>query len=255
MEEMVKITLGEYKITVDKSTADRLESDPDFLQKYYAQLQEVIGNNKSKVIESEQMKLAESKVWTTSRTQTTRDKSATEYFIQLRKELDNKFMDKTTSKIFLWTEISLKMNEAGFFVGEGTEGREKCRQKFVNLQSSYMKYMDRKRTTGEGKIEKPPYYDNLDEILGNKDKTQPVLLIDSTILTSTGISSASPLSIANDCSQPSTSKISCTSLSSIANDCSQPSISKGTFSNRFTGESIKSSVTPKKMRCWKSFMF
>lgn len=95
-------------------------------------------------------RIRRNKVWTTSRTQTESDKAATIYFLALRKKLNHKFSDKCTPKNSLWLEIAGNMNEAGFFVGEGTEGREKCRQKFVNLHSSYIKYMDKKRSTGEG---------------------------------------------------------------------------------------------------------
>lgn len=93
----------------------------------------------------------QNKIWST-RVQTKIDKTATFYFLELRKELNNKFADKYTPKNSLWQKIAQKMNEANFFVGDGIEGREKCRQKFVNLQSSYMKYIDKRRNTGEGTI-------------------------------------------------------------------------------------------------------
>lgn len=71
------------------------------------------------------------------------------------------------------------MNEMGFYVGLGTEGREKVRQKFANLQKIYIKYFDLQRTTGQGKISLPKYFDELDEILGDKHKVNPAKIIDS----------------------------------------------------------------------------
>lgn len=67
----------------------------------------------------------------------------------------------------------------GYFVGEGIQGREKVRQKFANLQFAYFKTNERRRRTGEGKVDDSPYYKEMDEILGDQHKTQSVLLMDS----------------------------------------------------------------------------
>ncbi|CAH1106794.1 unnamed protein product [Psylliodes chrysocephalus] len=48
-------------------------------------------------------------------------------------------------------------------------------------KSSYFKYKDKQRRTGEGKIDKPPYYDELENILGDRHNAQPLLVIDSTV--------------------------------------------------------------------------
>ncbi|CAG9773497.1 unnamed protein product [Ceutorhynchus assimilis] len=108
------------------------------------------------------------------------DVQATTYLLELRKEMSNQFDDRKHSKNTLWQQIAKKLNEKNFFVGQGLEGAEKCRKKFANLQASYVKYKDKKKGTGEGYICKPPFYDELDEILGFKDKITPQLLIDST---------------------------------------------------------------------------
>jgi hypothetical protein len=65
----------------------------------------------------------------------------------------------------------------GYSVGEG--GREKCRQKFANLQSSYLRTKEKRRRTGEEKVQDSPYFQEMDAILGDKHKTQPLLVIDS----------------------------------------------------------------------------
>ncbi|KAG5893980.1 hypothetical protein JTB14_006583 [Gonioctena quinquepunctata] len=66
------------------------------------------------------------------------------------------------------------------FVGHSVLGREKCRQKFMNLQHTYTKYKDQIRQTGEGFIKKPPFFDELDDILGDKHKSNPVIIFDSS---------------------------------------------------------------------------
>lgn len=71
------------------------------------------------------------------------------------------------------------MNKNNFFVGDGLEGAEKCRKKFSNLQTSYIKYKDKRHQTGQGKIIKPPFIEEMEEILGKKDKITPQLVIDS----------------------------------------------------------------------------
>lgn len=63
---------------------------------------------------------------------------------------------------------------------EGVNAREKVRQKFSNLQSTYIKYRDSQKRTGEGKLKAPKYFDELEEILGFKHKANPILVIDST---------------------------------------------------------------------------
>jgi hypothetical protein len=67
----------------------------------------------------------------------------------------------------------------GHFVGTDIAGREKVRQKFANLQSAYLKTKERRNRTGEGSVENSPYYNEVDAILGDKHKTDPVLIMDS----------------------------------------------------------------------------
>lgn len=118
-------------------------------------------------------------IWSSSKNQTSRDNDATMLFLELRKNMDDKFSDKKNNKNMLWTEIATKLNEMGYYVGQGVQGRDKCRQKFTNLQASYIKYKDKQKMTGQGKVVMPPFFHEIDEILGSKDKTNPVLVIDS----------------------------------------------------------------------------
>lgn len=80
------------------------------------------------------------------------------------------FSDKKHSKQSLWTAIALEMNEAGFSIPTGKDGAEKCRQKFANLQRTYMNFVRKVDTTGEYRVERPPYYEEMDNILGDKHK-------------------------------------------------------------------------------------
>ncbi|KAF5272760.1 hypothetical protein FQA39_LY07787 [Lamprigera yunnana] len=82
------------------------------------------------------------------------------------------------------------MNEMGFYVGDGETGAEKCRQKFANLQSSFVKTNDKRKRTGEGKINNPPYFDESSDILGDKHKTNLIMIIDSITATASTSSSA-----------------------------------------------------------------
>ncbi|KAL1488703.1 hypothetical protein ABEB36_014502 [Hypothenemus hampei] len=89
----------------------------------------------------------------------------TQLFLSLRKEHNEKFNDKKTLKTTLWQKIALELNNKGYDIPKGREGGEKCRQKFANLQR-------RKR-------DPPPFFNELQEILGDKDKVNPPYLEDS----------------------------------------------------------------------------
>lgn len=62
------------------------------------------------------------------------------------------------------------MNEIGFNVGNGAEGREKCRQKFSNLQGSHVKTLEKQKSTGKEQVKLPPYFEEVYEILGENTK-------------------------------------------------------------------------------------
>ncbi|KAG5899089.1 hypothetical protein JTB14_021592 [Gonioctena quinquepunctata] len=65
------------------------------------------------------------------------------------------------------------MNEMDFF-GHSVLEREKCRQKFMNVQYTYTKYKDQIRQTGKGFVKKPPFFHELDDILEDTRKSNPV---------------------------------------------------------------------------------
>ncbi|CAH1114923.1 unnamed protein product [Psylliodes chrysocephalus] len=71
------------------------------------------------------------------------------------------------------------MNQMGFYVGNGIEGREKVRQKFSNLHAKYIKYCDARKNTGQGKLKVPKCYEEMEDILGDKHKVNPIINIDS----------------------------------------------------------------------------
>lgn len=120
-------------------------------------------------------------LWKTSKTQSQKDHEATLILLDLRKQFDKDFLDKKSAKNIIWKKIADHMNNMGFYVGQGTDGREKVRQKFANLQTSYMKFIQKRKLTGEGAIDTPPYYNEINEILGDKHKVCPPIIIDSEI--------------------------------------------------------------------------
>lgn len=70
------------------------------------------------------------------------------------------------------------MNEMGFYIGEDVVGRERLRQKFNNLQSFYLKAKQRRKTTTEGEVNLPSFYEELEELLADNHKVNPVLIVD-----------------------------------------------------------------------------
>lgn len=142
-------------------------------------------------------------VWTTKKS-SIKDIEATGLLLKLRKDWAGKFDDQKTSKITLWLKIANELNNKNLYVGEGAEAAEKCRKKCSNLQSSYIRYKNKNRQTGDGAVAKPPFFSEIDDILGTKDKVCPQIVIDSTNPNSI-VKNKPPVSIYNLESQPSTS--------------------------------------------------
>lgn len=165
---MTQINLGKYLLTVDTVTYNNLQ-DPDFARQYLAELERQFGHDNPKT----------TLIWSLKKP-TELDIMATTVFLELRSNLNEEFMNKKTNKNQLWLQIATKLNSMGYHVGEGVAGREKCRQKFMNLQATFFKYRDQIRQTGEGFVKKPPFYDDLEVILGNSDKASPAIIFDSS---------------------------------------------------------------------------
>ncbi|KAL1488840.1 hypothetical protein ABEB36_009304 [Hypothenemus hampei] len=104
---------------------------------------------------------------------------ATALFLSLRKKYNDKFKDRKTLKTSLWQKIAIELNDNGYAVTKGREGAEKCRQKFANLQRGYIKFIENMKKTGSEKRNPPPFFEELNEILGCKDKVKPPYLEDS----------------------------------------------------------------------------
>lgn len=98
--------------------------------------------------------------------------------------------------------------------------------------------MTRKRQTGEGKVLKPPYYDEIDAILGTKDKVNPQIIIDSIKMKQVQETSVGDKALQTRENLPSTSKI----FNSPSTSNASGSTEGGTSYNKF--ENIKSSVRP-----------
>ncbi|CAG9773389.1 unnamed protein product [Ceutorhynchus assimilis] len=87
--------------------------------------------------------------------------------IRVSEKFKKLFNDKKNSKSQLWNKIAQEMVIMGFDLGD--KMGEKCRQKFANLQKSYIAFKNNGRQTGAGAIDKPWYYDLIDGILRDKD--------------------------------------------------------------------------------------
>ncbi|KAL1505147.1 hypothetical protein ABEB36_004770 [Hypothenemus hampei] len=115
--------------------------------------------------------------------------------LSLRKKYQDKFNDKKTLKTSLWQKIACELNSNGFNVPTGREGAEKCRQKFANLQRSYVSFIENMKRTGSGKRDPPPFFNEINEILGYKDKVHPPYLedsLDESVMTSSSSSGEPP---------------------------------------------------------------
>ncbi|XP_050307426.1 uncharacterized protein LOC126744120 [Anthonomus grandis grandis] len=191
---MKQINLNGIMIEVDEDTASMLERDLVFRENYekavrkQLNLSEILRDDEGNAINNSQNNAyKENKtelvpedtqlVWC-SKKPSPRDIQATYTFLELRAKYASEFDDKKNTKNTIWQKIVIEMNNNNFFVGLGSEATERCRKKIANLQSAYMKYQDERRKTGQGKVQKPPFYDELDQILGSKDKVTPSILID-----------------------------------------------------------------------------
>lgn len=117
-------------------------------------------------------------VWC-SKKPSNRDHDATVCFLQLREKYGKQFEDRKTIKNQLWQKIATEMQNAGYYIGEGKEAAERCRQKFANLQKQYMNHVKHMTTTGEQRKDPPPFFEEMHNLLGSKDKVNPKNLQDS----------------------------------------------------------------------------
>jgi hypothetical protein len=86
-------------------------------------------------------------------------------------------------KLDLWSKIADELNKMGYCVGTGTNGRDRCKTKFNNLQNWFMKATDCRKRTGSCEFKKPLYHDELEIKFGDKHKANPVCTSDSTKVT------------------------------------------------------------------------
>ncbi|CAH1990253.1 unnamed protein product [Acanthoscelides obtectus] len=100
------------------------------------------------------------------------DNEATHLMLSLREEKSTYFDDKRTRKLKLWNDVAKELEENNFHLGN--KGGERCRQKFADLQKTYLYYMKHQTTTGSEIIDDiPPFFDELHSILGCKHKVNP----------------------------------------------------------------------------------
>ncbi|KAF5290172.1 hypothetical protein FQA39_LY14809 [Lamprigera yunnana] len=109
----------------------------------------------------------------TSKNQNINDHEATLTLLSLRKEVDAEFSDRRSTKKILWGKIAKTMNEMGFYIGDGETGAEK------------------EKELAKGKLIMHPILTNLSDILGDKHKTNPIMIIDSIAPTATASTNSS----------------------------------------------------------------
>lgn len=102
-------------------------------------------------------------LWTKKKP-TDRDCEATSLLLALRQKMADQFDDKKNTKAKLWQKIAGTLKENNFSLGD--KAADRCRQKFANLTKSYLSYVKQQQTTGEGKIDPPPFFDEMHSILG-----------------------------------------------------------------------------------------
>lgn len=103
-------------------------------------------------------------IWTRKKP-TDADNEATKALLALRGKLNKPFTDKKTKKNKLWADIANQLQTQGFVFG--SHPAERCRQKFANLQKTYLSYVRHQNTTGAENVEEPPFFLELHSILGN----------------------------------------------------------------------------------------
>lgn len=82
------------------------------------------------------------------------------YFgISCTKEFDADFADSKTVNNDIWGKIASQLNEMGYYLRtDQMRAREKYGQKWSNLQTCYIKYNDKIKSTGEGYVKTPPIF-------------------------------------------------------------------------------------------------
>ncbi|CAH1107941.1 unnamed protein product [Psylliodes chrysocephalus] len=126
-------------------------------------------------------------VWTNKAHPSKVDNDATRELIKLRgsHKFKRRLDDKSHNKLQIWIEIAQEMCKAGFEVGSKKEGGVRCRQKWANLQRTYYKYKSNQRSTGAEYLDPPPFFAEIDNILGQKDIATPKYLMHSRCTTNT----------------------------------------------------------------------
>jgi hypothetical protein len=185
-DDEVDITINyqgtDYLCKVNLETANILLNDSTQANKYVEQhiFNRIDDNDNPQTSTQENPAKLEPPLWSSKcKNNSAKDHEATLLLLKLRLELAAKFNDRKTMKQGLWQNIAREMKEKRFPIEGDKEGAEKCRQKFSNLQRTYMNHITHMKRTGEETKRPPPYFNEIHDILGNKDKTNPPYLEDS----------------------------------------------------------------------------
>lgn len=120
-------------------------------------------------------------IWVKNNKPSLLDITATHDLIEIvgRKDIQMVLNDKKTVKKKIWEKIGAELKEKYNF-GIRDEGSV-CSQKWGNLESAVMNFLQNAGagSSGNGKIRKPAFYDEVFDIIKGKHKAKPKRLLDS----------------------------------------------------------------------------
>ncbi|XP_062576623.1 uncharacterized protein LOC134238512 isoform X2 [Saccostrea cucullata] len=94
--------------------------------------------------------------------------------IDLRIKMDDEFRGSKTHKA-LWNKLADTMNKNGMFVTG-----EKCSNKWKSIKRDYKTVVDKNAKSGSGKQKKCKFFDELNNLFGNKPSTRPECVVDTS---------------------------------------------------------------------------
>lgn len=99
-------------------------------------------------------------IWKSSSRQTAEDTRATELLLHFRAGTyyKTRFDNKSTKNINLWIEIAKELAKHGVPITADDKGGRKCRKKFNNLTSAYLKFTTLRNETGNITVVNKIYY-------------------------------------------------------------------------------------------------
>ena len=131
-------------------------------------------------------------------------------------------LDGASRTADIWQDVAGRISAAGF-----RRTSKQCNDKMKNLKQDYKSFKDGHNRSGHDRSNWP-YYDLMDDVLGDRPATRPRTIIDTTHSSSTSISST-PESPSND--------------GNVTADRSSPNLFDATLSQPTTPQSLDTGIT------------